>query len=131
MAFIDFIEKLQKKPRQTRVKIMWVTVTICMAFIFVVWFWSLSNEMQTSALQPKAADSLAGLDQMKQDLPSLWQSLGAGISGIFQSVKDNINSLQSATTTPMSASLESTSPTGTPSEEPSALPNSVERLPIE
>jgi len=70
-----------------RVQIMWVTVVVCMTFIFIFWLWSLKNEELMSAKPTEDNKGiLSELNQLKKEVPSLWQSLGAGISNIFQSI---------------------------------------------
>jgi len=113
VSIIDFIEKLQKKPRHVRVQIMWVAVAVCMIFIFVFWVWSLPKLSQpdekSAAEQEKIIDNLK---QLKNDVPTLWQSLGAGIGSIFESVKQGLENQ--------------------PSNSSSAPQNPVqERLPVE
>lgn len=89
MSFIDFIEKLRKKPRFVRVQIMWVTVAVCMIVIFSVWLWSLNSDLKNLGNQPAPKNSFFGsLAQIGSDVPSLWQSLGAGIGNVFNSAKD-------------------------------------------
>jgi hypothetical protein len=91
----DFIEKLQKKPRHIKIQIMWVCAIICTVFIFSIWVWSLGNDIKqtgqvsTSNNQIDTEKLLSGFSQMKEDIPTLWQSLGAGISNVFDSVQEN------------------------------------------
>jgi hypothetical protein len=89
MALIDLLEKLQKKPRYIKIQIMWVGVIIFMVLIFSFWVWSLGNlvaqSKKTSADNNQIAQSL---EQAKKDIPTLWQSLGAGIGNIFNSAKE-------------------------------------------
>ena len=111
MSLADFIEKLQKKPRYVKVQIMWVVVTVCMVIIFAAWVWSLTNigTKATASQSQETADTLGQLGQIKQDIPSLWQSLGAGISNVFESAKEQLNNVTSS---------ESTTPSATPVEAP-------------
>ncbi len=90
MNITDFIEKLQKKPRYVRVQIMWVAVAVCMFFIFALWLWSLGN-LNTSMTKSTDEEKISGtIEQLKKDVPTLWQSLGAGIGGVFESVKQGL-----------------------------------------
>lgn len=110
MSLIDFIEKLRQKPRYVRMQIMWLIVAVCMIFIFIVWLWSLGNEMNLAQTQtPEQKGVLENLGQLKEDIPTLWQSLGAGISNVFNSVDETINK---------SAPSESAVPSATPTPLP-------------
>ncbi len=116
MSLIDFVEKLQKKPRYVRVQIMWLVVGVCMIFIFLGWLWSLTA-LNTKIISPtdESKSSQGGWQQFKQDVPTLWSSLSAGIGNIFNSVKEGAQQLQNE---------ESVSPTPSPlnSDKPMLLP---------
>jgi hypothetical protein len=43
MSLSDRLEKLQKKPYETRIKILWGTVIICGVILLLVWMLSLKN----------------------------------------------------------------------------------------
>ena len=113
MSFLDFIEKLQKKPRYVRVQIMWAVVIVCMLFILIGWLWSLGNTMNLATTQSQEQKSV--MENLK-DIPSLWQSLSAGVGNVFNSLNEAINNSQ-------------TSPSSTPSATPTARPKEV--LPTE
>jgi hypothetical protein len=104
MGFIDYIEKLQKKPLYVRKRIMWGGVIICMAAVFLFWFWSLNLTMntQTTKETKEQGELSKSWEQIKKDVPSLWQSLGAGISNILKSGEEanNVNSEQTLTPSP-------------------------------
>jgi len=116
MSLISFIEKLRQKPRYVRVQIMWVSVTVCMTAIFGLWVWSLERDMKAVAQSGSTQSSLQGFTELKQDLPTLWQSLGSGIGGVFNSIKDQLNSQSSPSPS------ESIEPSATPSGQPEMLP---------
>lgn len=98
MSLINFIEKLQKKPRHVKVQIMWVAVAVCMFFIFAFWLWSLGN-LNASITKSADEEKISGtIEQLKKDVPSLWQSLGAGIGNVFESVKQELQNQPQATT---------------------------------
>lgn len=121
MSFINFIEKLRKKPRFVRVQIMWVTVVMCMIVIFFVWFWSLNNDLKTAGNPPVPQKDLFGnLTQVKEDIPSLWQNLSAGIGNVFNSTKELLKN----------APVEIT-PSPSPSGNFENSAGSMEKLPVE
>ena len=66
-----------------------------MILIFTFWIWSLNLSM--SVATDKKADAaqekfFENWNQLKEDAPTLWQSLGAGISNIINTAKDDLNS---------------------------------------
>lgn len=86
MPLIDFIQKLQQKPRYVRVQIMWVGVTVCMTLILVFWIWSLNASLSSVAdkqTSPATDNLKESWRQLKTDIPTLWQSMGAGINNIL------------------------------------------------
>jgi len=87
MALSDFLEKLQNKPRPIRVIIMWVGVTISMAILFTLWVWSLTSENQISAgdqSEDQIEDSLSAAANLKEQVPTLWQSIKSTAKGFFE-----------------------------------------------
>ena len=114
MSAIDFIEKLQKKPRHIRIQIMWASVTVGAAFIFVFWLWSLSALLAQTASQNNAGnEQLQKLGEIKKEVPGLWQSLSAGIGSVIDTVRNDLDDNNEAT------------PSAGQTEEP------MEKLPIE
>jgi hypothetical protein len=115
MSFIEYIEKLQQKPRHVRLQIMWVGSVLGAGVIFSFWLWSLTSLLaqapQVDGVNDKALQSL---NEIRQEAPGLWQSLTAGISEVINTAKEEINSSPSAT------------PSASPDNQPGA-----ERLPIE
>ena len=93
----DFIGKLQQKPRYVRLQIMWGGVIFCMFFVVSFWLWSLNDLLLAKNMQGNDDKKIIqGLDQVKKDVPSLWGSLGAGISNVV----DSINSPASESASP-------------------------------
>jgi predicted PurR-regulated permease PerM len=130
VSIIDFIEKLQKKPRGTRVRIMWLTVTFCMIVIFFGWLWSLTAlNSQISSQTEQAQSNSNDWQQVSQDMPSLWSSLTAGIGNVFSSIKDGLqsqSSQESASSSPSEsypAGSSSFAPSPSVSGAPESLPN--------
>ncbi len=115
MSVIDFIEKLQKKPRHVRIQIMWAGVTVGTAVVFVFWLWSLAILLSQSQKAGQEEEKvLQSLGEIKKEVPGLWQSLSAGISNVIDTAKEELNS----------------SPSPTSSVSPGSQPG-IERLPIE
>ena len=98
MSVINFIEKLQGKPRYVRIQIMWAGVILSSLIIVIFWFWSLRLSLEASSNAPVLSDeNLQKLNEMKKEVPGLWQSLGAGIGNIIDMAKTDINSNSAAT----------------------------------
>jgi Na+-transporting methylmalonyl-CoA/oxaloacetate decarboxylase gamma subunit len=85
---MDFLEKLQKKPRPVRVMIMWTGVAVFMTFLFIFWVWTLgmNQSVEKNISQEQGTKSL---DEMTKQIPTLWQSLKAGIGDIFQTMESS------------------------------------------
>lgn len=118
MSLVDFIIKLQKQPKYIRTQIKWVGVTIFMVILFSFWLWSLGTAVSGQAKNKPSDKGLESLDQLKNDLPTLWQSLGAGIGNIWGSIEQDLSNQS------IDSGQESVS--SSPSSSPS-----LDRLPIE
>ncbi|KKS26537.1 MAG: hypothetical protein UU87_C0001G0052 [Parcubacteria group bacterium GW2011_GWA2_42_11] len=120
MGLIDFIEKLQKKPLYVKTRIMWGGVAICMVAVFLFWFWSLNLTInnQTAKEVKEQGELSKSWEQIKEDVPTLWQSLGAGISNILKEEEANNENIESTLTSEPSATSEpySSMPAGLPVE---------------
>ena len=78
MSFIDFIQKLQSKPRYLRIQILWISVVLVMVVIISFWVGSLRNSFPSTAKEIKS-----------QELPSLKDVFKASIGVFFE---DDIDS---------------------------------------
>jgi len=81
MSLINFIEKLQKKPRYIRIQILWLSVFVCMLAIVSLWVVSLGSSV--SLVQEKTAP-----EKLKDAVPGLGEALKASIGSFFK--KDNL-----------------------------------------
>lgn len=114
MSLVDFITKLQKQPRYIKAQIKWLGVAVFMVILFSCWLWSMSNVFSSSQNKKEQSDKgLEGLGQLKSDIPTLWQSLGAGIGSVMDTVQGDLNTISSP------------SPTVSPDE------SSIDRLPVD
>lgn len=117
MGFLDFIQRLQQKPRHIKVQIMWAVVIVCMVIIFIGWVWSLGGEMKSTGSQASKEKGVPeGWGELKKDIPSLWQSLGAGIGNIFETAKEKVNDLKSLSATSSEIIIEKNSSSQPPAE---------------
>jgi len=79
MSLINFIEKIQKKPRYVRVQILWFSVIVFMFLIVSFWIVSLRQTL------PKTAETKEELvEEPKENTPTLGETLKASIGGFFK-----------------------------------------------
>lgn len=86
----DFLEKLQNKPKHVRIFILWTSVVISMTLLFVLWTWSLGGpqEKQSETISQLENQETKSFTELKKEIPSLWQSLKASLSGLFESASE-------------------------------------------
>jgi len=85
MSLINFIEKIQNKPRHIRVQILWLSVSLAMLFIVSGWVISLKQSLSLSAVKnepPKIEES--------KKSPSLIELLKANINSFFKENNEEI-----------------------------------------
>ena len=83
MAFIDFIQKLQNKPRYLRVQILWISVVLVMIIIISFWVGSLRNSFPNTAEETK-------FKEITQELPSLKDAFKASIGVFFEDDSEEV-----------------------------------------
>lgn len=87
MSFIDFIEKIQKKPRHVRIQILWLSVFVCMLIIVSLWVVSfkynnfLPVENQKASISGEINQSL---ERAKKEIPSLKEAIKDSVSVFFE-----------------------------------------------
>lgn len=79
MSLIDFIQKIQKKPRYIRLQILWLVVSICMVFIVSLWVVSLKSSLPETTKEIKKP-----LEELGKEAPSLKEALKASIGAFFE-----------------------------------------------
>ncbi len=95
MSLLDFLEKLQDKPRHIKVAILWTGVAVFMTAVFVFWVWTLDiNRSSEKISSLKEAAEIKSLSEIKKEAPSLWQSLKAGAADMLESLKQKSESGQ-------------------------------------
>lgn len=80
MSLINFIQKIQQKPRYIRLQILWLAVFICMFFIVFLWLISLNYSLPETA----AEKTKSPLEEIKKEVPSLKETLKASIGAFFE-----------------------------------------------
>lgn len=94
---MDFLQKIQNKPRHIRVQILWVSVAISMTAIFYLWSISLKNSLpapiETKESKGVLKDDSQSLEDIKKETISLKESLKASFGAFFE--KNGNESLES------------------------------------
>ncbi len=99
MSLTDQLANLQSKPRHVRVKIMWLAAVLGSFLIAGLWLLSL-NKTLTKTQPDDTKTVVQEINQLKQDLPSLWSSLGAGLRNVTGSLEQSFQDLISESPTP-------------------------------
>jgi len=76
MSLINFIQKIQRKPRYVRLQILWLAVFICMFFIASLWIVSLKYSLPDTTIKKT--------DEIKKETFSLKESFKASIGAFFE-----------------------------------------------
>ena len=91
----DFIKKLQKKPRRVRVRILWISVILVMAFIFFFWLNYLKSSLNFLSIEQGISESKQSIPSifgvLKEDFSILKKSLGAGLEGLGRRDKEKVD----------------------------------------
>jgi hypothetical protein len=86
---MNFIEKLQNKPKKTRILILWISSGMVMIIIVTLWLVSFSRHAETKNIN-------GALDETK--LPSLWESFKQDFSSIKTNISAGLRDLNEQTT---------------------------------
>lgn len=89
MSIIDFIEKLQKKPKHVRQQIMWVAVVVCMIIIFALWIFSLKYSLRKSADQESKSMIPEEVSNSVQKMQEQWKERQENIKSNLPNVFEN------------------------------------------
>jgi predicted PurR-regulated permease PerM len=85
---VEFIEKLQEKPKNERKRIMWFSVVVCMLLIFVFWVFALKTELKNNTGAPVVPQEVTdSVKQVQNQLPAVksnLQNMKAGINSLFE-----------------------------------------------
>ncbi|MFC1700706.1 hypothetical protein ACFLZ0_00975 [Patescibacteria group bacterium] len=84
MSLIDFIEKLQKKPKYVRTQIMWLCVSVCMVFVVGIWFITFKNSISNSGNIVENQEQLELLKKTGIEAFSIKESLKTNIKSFFE-----------------------------------------------
>ncbi len=85
MSLIDFIQKLQARPRYVRIQVLWLSVFICMFLIVSLWVFSFKSSSSVADQETEETGGMVqSLKQVREDVPSLMQAFKASISSFFE-----------------------------------------------
>ncbi len=88
MNIVSFIEKLQEKPRHVRVRVLWLSVFVCMALMLLFWvipYDSSAKETSKAVSDINAVSAQVGdsVGVMKNQWRQVSDGIGAGINNLF------------------------------------------------
>lgn len=81
---MKFIKQLQKKPRSTRILILWLATILVMFIIIIIWLFSFSRNFTLEEVKKEDKTS---------DLPSLFKSIGRDFSIFKQGLEARIKDI--------------------------------------
>jgi predicted PurR-regulated permease PerM len=85
VSLVDFIQKIQRKPRYVRIQILWLAVFICMFFIVSLWLVSLKHSLPTVTQKTETMEEISQpLEEAKKEIPSLKEAFKASIGAFFE-----------------------------------------------
>lgn len=81
---MNFIEKIQKKSRSTRVLILWLASFLVMAIIVIIWLFSFSRNFASKEVEKEVETS---------QLPSLFESIEKDFSIFKQNLEASLKNI--------------------------------------
>ena len=87
MSLIDFIQKIQKKPRYVRIQLLWASVFVCMLFVVSVWGFSFKHSLSIEDDNKKEDINIS------DDMVSLKDAFKASIGAFFEKEENNASPL--------------------------------------
>jgi len=78
MSLIDFIQKIQNKPRYVRIQVLWISVFVCMFLILSIWVVSLKYSL---SIDDEKDDNKK---EINNDMLSLKNAFKSSISSFFE-----------------------------------------------
>lgn len=80
---MNFIEKLQSKPRYIRVQVLWISVILVMFVVFSFWLIYLKSSLGPSQETQKKESIPSLFGTIKEDLSFLKENLQAQVKGVI------------------------------------------------
>jgi len=88
MSLIDFIQKIQKKPRYVRIQLLWASVFVCMLFVVSVWGFSFKHSLSIEDDNKKEDINIS------DDMVSLKDAFKASIGAFFEKEENNFEQIE-------------------------------------
>jgi len=92
---MNFIKKLQNRPRYVRIQILWISVVLVMVIIFSLWTVYLKLSLRASESEQKLQAQTEGqsipslFDTLKEDFSILKNNLQAGVGNLIGGSKED------------------------------------------
>lgn len=83
MFLIDYIQKIQNKPRCVRIKYLWASVSICMLLVISIWTFSLKHSLSLEEGKNSAI--------INDENVSLKKAFEANIGAFFEGKSESID----------------------------------------
>ena len=82
---MDFLEKLQNKPRYIRLQILWLSVAVFMFIIVSFWVTSLRYSLSVKVEKSETTEQISqSTKELKKEIPSLMGTLKASLGAFFE-----------------------------------------------
>ena len=81
---MNFIEKLQKKSRSTRLLILWLTTSLVMIIIIIIWLFGFSRDLAFKETEK---------ENETENFPSLFESIKKDFSIFKQGLEASLESI--------------------------------------
>ena len=81
---MNFIEKLQKKSRSTRLLILWLTTSLVMIIIIIIWLFGFSRDLAFKETEK---------ENETESFPSLFESIKKDFSIFKQGLEASLKSI--------------------------------------
>ena len=80
----NFIEKLQKKSKKTRIKIFWLAIFISVLIIGSLWLISLKASLKNVGQKLAVPQEISNsLENIKEQMPSLKDNFSSNLNSLF------------------------------------------------
>lgn len=79
---IEFIKKIQQKPKSTRLLILWVSSVIVVLIIIIIWIFTFPKNTNNKKSELVETQLPSLIKTIKDDFSSVKENIGASIKGI-------------------------------------------------
>jgi hypothetical protein len=84
MSFIDFLDKIQRKPRYVRVRLLWTAVFVSMFFVISIWLVWFDLSLPDAADEGSLKKISSSDKTIEEEGPSLKDVLKASLGVFFE-----------------------------------------------